>query len=118
MASVEIRNEVVEAVKLDLVGPDNDHPFANELLRDPPSRWYLSGFLVPTEAPIEQRSDPTETEELDFGDDAGATDDASPPDRAAARRSVLPSSMGISVLVPPSVKELRVRIQWGDYAYE
>jgi hypothetical protein len=118
MTSVEIRSEVVEALKLDLVGPDNDHAFASELLRDPPSRWYLSGFLVPTEAPIEQRSDETDTEELDFGDDTGATDDASPPDRAAARRSVLPSSMGVSVLVEPSVKELRVIVQWGDYRFE
>jgi len=118
MTSVQIRSEIVEALKLDLVGPDNDHPFANELLRDPPSRWYLSGFLVPTEAPIEQRSDETDTEELDFGDDTGATDDASPPDRAAARRSVLPSSMGVSVLVDPSVKELRVIVQWGDYRFE
>jgi hypothetical protein len=118
MTPVEIRSDLTDALKLDLVGPNNDHVFASELLRDAPSRWYLSGFLVPTEAPIEQRSDPTETEELDFGDDAGATDDASPPDRGAARRSLFPSSMGLSVLVPPPVKELRVLVQWGDYRYE
>jgi hypothetical protein len=118
MTSVEVRSELAEALKLDLIGPDNDHVFATELLPDPPSRWYLSGFLIPTEAPIEQRSDPTDTEELDFGGDAGATDDASPPDRAAARKSILPSSMGVSALIPKSVKELRALVQWGDYIYE
>jgi hypothetical protein len=58
---------LVEALKLDLFGPDNDHKFAHELLPDAPSRWYLTGFLVPSEAPIEQESDETTTEGIDFG---------------------------------------------------
>ena len=45
--SVEIRAEVVEALPLDLVGPDNDHAFARELLNEWPSKWYLTGFLTP-----------------------------------------------------------------------
>jgi hypothetical protein len=47
MNSPAVRSELVEALKLDLVGPDNDHAFAHELLPDAPLRWYLSGFLVP-----------------------------------------------------------------------
>jgi hypothetical protein len=49
--SADIRAELVEALRLDLVGPDNDHAFAHELLLESPRRWYLSGFLVPRPAP-------------------------------------------------------------------
>lgn len=116
--SSDIRRELVEALNLDLVGPDNDHAFARELLSDSPSRWYLTGFLVPTEAPEEQRVDETSTDEIDSAGDSQGTDDASPPDRAAARKSILPSSMGLSVLVAPDVGTLTAVVTWGDYVYE
>jgi len=38
-SSDNVRAALVEALRLDLVGLDNNHPFAHELLRDPPSRW-------------------------------------------------------------------------------
>jgi len=80
-----VRAEWVEALKLDLVGPDNPHAFAHELLPDPPSRWYLTGFLVPSEAPVEQKSDETSSDEIDSGGDTEGSDDAGP-------RSVKPSA--------------------------
>ncbi|MEO5352962.1 MAG: hypothetical protein H7835_07095 [Magnetococcus sp. XQGC-1] len=49
-SSSEVRDRLLDALRLDLVGPDNDYPFAQELLADTPSRWYLIGFLVPREA--------------------------------------------------------------------
>lgn len=117
-SAAAVRTELVEALKLDLVGPDNAHIFAHELLPDAPSRWYLTGFLVPAEAPVEQKTDETSNEEIDSGGDTEGTDDASPPDRAAARKRLLPSSMGLSVLVPPGVDALQVIVAWGDYLYE
>ena len=39
-SSDNVRAALVEALRLDLVGPDNNHPFAHELLPEPPSRWY------------------------------------------------------------------------------
>jgi hypothetical protein len=116
--SVAVRTELVEALRLDLVGPDNNHAFASELLPEAPSRWYLTGYLVPKDAPEEQRTDETSTEEIDSADDSAATDDAAPPDRAAARRGMLPSSIGISVLVETAVDHLAVRVRWGDYVFE
>jgi len=74
--SSAIRSELVEALKLDLVGPDNHHAFAHELLPDAPSRWYLSGFLVPSEAPADQKTDETSNEEIDSGGDTGGMDEA------------------------------------------
>jgi hypothetical protein len=118
MIAASIRAELVEALKLDLVGPANGHAFAHELLSDAPSRWYLSGFLVPAEAPVEQKTDETSTEEIDSAGDTDGTDDATQPDRAAARKSILPSSMGLSVLVAPDVTTLQATVAWGDYLYE
>lgn len=118
VASCDVRAELVEALRLALVGQDNAHAFAHELLPDPPTRWYLTGFLVPADAPLEQRRDETSADEIDSGSNVGGTDDAAPPDRAAARKRYLPSSIGLSVLVPPQVESLRVIVQWGDYHYE
>ena len=102
-SSEEVRQELVDTIRLDLIGPDNDHTFANELLPEPPTRWYLTGFLVPTDAPIAQRFDETSPEEIDSPAEAAGLDDATDPDHQAAsaanRRSLLPSSMGLSVLV-------------------
>lgn len=116
--SASIRGELVEALRLDLVGPSNDHPFANELLRESPTRWYLTGFLVPSDAPVEQRTDETANDEIDSAGEGDGADDGAPPDTTAARRSFLPSSMGLSVLVDAEVAELEVLVSWGDYTHE
>jgi hypothetical protein len=116
--SVDVRRTLVDTVRLDLVGPNNDHAFAHELLPESPTRWYLTGYLVPTDAPIEQRFDETSNEEIDAAIDAAGVDDANEPDRPAARRSLLPSSIGLSVLVPDGVKRMKALVEWGDYDYE
>ena len=115
--SAQIRADILEALRLDLVGPDNEHAFAHELLPDSPRRWYLSGFLVPRGAPEEQRTDAAAQEEIDTGGDLDG-DDTAPPDRAAAKKSFLPSSLGLSVLAAPGVETLEARAVWGDYAWE
>ena len=85
------------------------HAFAHELLAEPPSRWYLTGFLVPESAPIEQRSDEGSRDDVDGPEGPGA-DDTGQRDRPAARRIVLPSSLGLSVLVQPTVKALEATV--------
>jgi hypothetical protein len=118
VTSGQVRGKLVEALELDLVGPDNTHAFAHELLPDSPTRWYLTGFLIPVDAPEDQRYDETSTDELDAGgEDEGATDDAGPPDPAATK-SYLPSSMGLSLLVKQTTKKLNVTVEWGDYIRE
>jgi hypothetical protein len=109
---------MIEALRLDLIGPSNDHAFANELLPESPARWYMAGFLVPSDAPVAQRTDETSTDEIDGGAEADENDAGGEPDRPAARRSYFPSSMGLSVLVAPGVDQLTVKASWGDYAYE
>ena len=48
MTSVEARDELVRIQEDDLIGPKPGEPHASELLDAPPSRFYLTGFLIPT----------------------------------------------------------------------
>ena len=109
-SSATIRDELVETLRLDLVGPDNNHAFAHELLPEAPNFWYLTGFLAPASAPIAQRTDETANDDLDTSAEAGGLDDNTQPEKPAARKSLLPSSMGLSVLVASGVDQLTAEV--------
>ncbi len=112
--SSDVRARLVRELALDLVGPRNDDPeLAAELLPDPPSRWYLTGYLVPLGAP-ERQKEPDPQEAMEVGE-AGGGDDGAVPERGSGRRSWLPSSMGLSVLVEDDTTELEVTARWADY---
>ncbi|HZR20691.1 MAG TPA: DISARM system helicase DrmA [Verrucomicrobiae bacterium] len=117
MNSPEARAKLVEALRLDLVGPWPGHEFSSELLPENPTRWYLTGYLVPESAPVEHRSDAEAKDEIDAGGEGGGMDDGGTPDKAAPP-SLLPSSMGLSVLVPSGVTKLHAEVSWGDYHWE
>src|SRR2546425_8147331 len=104
--SVEIRDELVNVLWLDLVGPDPGGAHETETLPQPPSRWYLTGFLVPYEAREVERKNETEDEQPDLIAGGGAGDDEGAPDRASGRRAFFPSSIGVSVLVSGGAKTL------------
>src|ERR1019366_1702052 len=112
---VEVREDLINALRLDLIGPGPGHPHESEILPQAPSRWYLTGFLVPYEAPESQRRDAVSDEQIDLPGMAGGTDDDERPERASGRKVFLPSSLGVSVLVPPSAEKLQVTANWGDY---
>src|SRR5687768_16873347 len=112
MNSADVRSQLVSALALDLIGPEAGHPNEREALTQAPSRWYLTGSLVPYEAQADEKEDETSTEEIDVGAPSG-DDDEQPPERASARRAFLPSSIGISVLVPSAARELTVAVSWG-----
>lgn len=118
--SDRVREELVRALRLDLVGPAAHHPpdavYERERLPMSPSRWYLTGFLVPSSAPEEQRSDEASQDELDLAGDADIDgDDDQEPDKPPARRVLFPSSIGLSVLVPEGAVAIEATASWGDY---
>ncbi|MHB8900295.1 MAG: hypothetical protein ACYC6Y_16215, partial [Thermoguttaceae bacterium] len=117
MTSVEVRRQLVDALRLDLVGPDASQNLGSpdEVLSQAPSRWYLTGFLVPLEADETQRAEETSVDEMDEVSDAKGLDDAVVPEPAAARLAYMPSSIGLSVLVADPARHLRVTVRWGDY---
>ena len=64
--SAEVRSHLIRAMQLDLVGPTpDDVEYAEEILTQAPSKWYLTGFLVPFGAPVEVRSDETADDTLE-----------------------------------------------------
>lgn len=127
MNAIEVRSEIVDRLRRDLVGP-SEHPgdddLSSEQLPENPSRWYLTGFLAPAyDGPIADSDSDEEQEELlalepggaGAGGAAGDDDEPEPP---AARRRFLPSSIGITVMLPVAVKRFTVRTTWGDYVTE
>jgi hypothetical protein len=97
MKPAEVRGQLVKALRLDLVGPDNGSVLEAEILPQAPSRWYLSGFLVPLEAGESQKSDETANDDLESPTAGGdATDDDTTTEPPAARRAFFPSSIGLS----------------------
>src|SRR5579871_5284975 len=117
VTSAQVRNKLVEALKLDLVGPEGGLGDAAEILPQSPSRWYLTGFLAPLDAPADQRCDAEADDDLDSGGESGSglDDDVEPEHAAAAKQKYLPSSIGISVLLPHEAKNLKIHVRWGDY---
>ena len=117
--SAAVRDYLVEALRLDLIGPrPGDHDLQHERLPHAPSRWYLTGFLAPIGAPDTQRA-PDAEEELDEpSEPAQGSDDANAPDRGSGKRALLPSSIGLSALADEATKRLSVTLSWGDYSPE
>ena len=115
MKSSEVRDELIRALRLDLIGPEPGSSHEREELPHEPSRWYVGGFLVPFEAPEEQKVDPTGQEELFAAGEENGADDADVPERASARKVFLPSSVGLSVLVGSGTEALEAEVTWGDY---
>jgi hypothetical protein len=129
--SAEIRQHLVDALGLDLIGPSwDDVARRHEHLPQPPSVWYTTGFLVPHV--FEQEAGrTTEDEQLSFADLAGEEpsngasnrlekqekdDDANDAlDQANTRRSWFPSSLGLSFILEKG-STLEAAVTWGDYS--
>jgi hypothetical protein len=113
----EVRARLTEALELDLVGPPPGHSLAEESLhpRERPSNWYLTGFLIPKDAPEEQQADDDADDELaDVPETEGLTEESA-EERSPAKKGFFPSSMGLSALVARDAQVLRVTVRWGDY---
>src|SRR6266481_8329848 len=89
MNSSDVRDRLVDALRLDLVGPETRLDDLEEALSQAPSRWYLTGFLVPLGAEPAQRADEASMEDLDqAGEGGGLDDDVTPePPRWHSRAS-------------------------------
>ena len=119
--SPAVRERLVEALRLDLVGPPAGHALAAECLPGwvRPSNWYLTGFLVPSGLPPERCADADEDDDFDaeVPAEAGLIEESS-EDRKAAKKGFFPSSIGLSFLVPAEARQLQVAVRWGDYAQD
>jgi hypothetical protein len=115
--SLEVRERLVEALELDLVGPWTGHAFAEEKLPGwvRPSNWYLTGFLIPSGTSVGKRADADEDDDVAaISEEAGPVEESS-EERKAAKKGFFPSSMGLSFLAPKDADALAVTVRWGDY---
>jgi hypothetical protein len=116
--SLEVRSRLVEALKLDLVGPWAGHALAEERLqgRVRPSNWYLTGFLIPSGTAPEKSADADEDDDMggEIPESAGLAEESN-EERKAAKKGFFPSSMGLSFLVPKETRALTVTVRWGQY---
>jgi hypothetical protein len=116
-SSVEVRERLVEALKLDLVGPLADHALENECLPGwvRPSSWYLTGFLIPVGTPPDECSDADEDDDVDVVPETAGLAEESNDERKAAKKGYFPSSMGLSFLAAKEARTISVVVRWGEY---
>ena len=115
--SVEVRERLVEALNLDLIGPWGGHALAAERLPGwvRPSNWYLTGFLIPSGTKLELSADADEEDDIDETPESSGLAEESSEERKAAKKGFFPSSMGLSFLVAADADALAVIVRWGDY---
>ena len=115
--SPAVREYLVKALQLDLVGPGPDSELADERLPGwvRPSNWYLTGFLIPSDTPFEERSDDDEEDSLDETPEVAGLAEESTEEGRAAKRGFFPSSIGLSFLMSGGTDGLDVTVRWGDY---
>ena len=115
--SLDVRTRIVEALKLDLVGPWPGHGLAEERLPGwvRPSNWYLTGFLIPVGTPPEKSADTDEDDDIDVIPESAGLAEESNDERKTAQKGFFPSSMGLSFLVPKEARSISVIVRWGDY---
>jgi hypothetical protein len=118
VTSLEVRERLVEALRLDLVGPGAGHSLSGERLPGSirPSTWYLTGFLIPSATPPEKSGDADEDDDFELVSESAGLAEESNEERKAAKKGYFPSSMGLSFLVPKETDHLAVTVRWGDYA--
>lgn len=116
-SSCEVRERLVEALRLDLLGPWEGHEYAEEKLPGwvRPSTWYLTGFLIPSGTPPEKSGDTDEDEDMGAIPESAGLAEESSEERKAAKKGFFPSSMGLSFLVAGECRKLLVIARWGDY---
>ncbi len=113
----DLREDLLAALACDLTGPTAD----DERLRLPPSRFYLTGFLVPRDGRDrdEDEADPTGDDELAAGDDETEEETAG-AEPEPKQKNRFPASLGLSVLLPPgpATDALTATVRWADYVLE
>jgi hypothetical protein len=116
MGAVELRDSLVDALRADLVGPYAE----DEVLPLPPSRWYLTGFLVPRSVRDSEEQDPEADEEVAAGDDETEEETQGGAEPEPKQKNRLPASMGMSVLLPDGANDdlVTATLRFAEYVID
>lgn len=111
----KVRQEIIDALKVDLMGPQSE----DEVLDENPRHAYIIGMLasqIETDQIVdkinEQEVDTDIAYEKDEDYTAGEDDDNEP---IATTHFKLPSSMGISFYIESKTSTINLDVCWGDY---
>ena len=113
-SAAAVRAHMVDALEADLIGPYDADKLPHEVLGQAPSRWYLTGFLVPQDAAA--IDDPDDEPQHGASDDDHA-DDGDEEDTEPRRRRFFASAIGMSALIPDAFDEgaFEIDVSWADY---
>lgn len=110
----EVRQEIINALRTDLMGPQSE----NEILDENPKSSYIIGMLA-SQTEEKEASTAGEQEvdsDIAYGDSedytAGEDDDNEPIMTTSFK---LPTSIGISFYSASSTKTINIDVKWGDY---
>ena len=135
--SAQVRSQLVTALEVELIGPTQRvlralgaeaGDLEMEALDRLPSSWYPTGFLVPTETDLSLKCDDTADDDFAAANGVdlrkpkkanseykpGSGDDGDSSESGPTKPQLFPSSIGVSVLLPPG-GELQLIAGWGDY---
>lgn len=124
--SLAVRETILTKLRRDLIGPNpgpEDADLAEEILPEEPSKWYLTGWIAPTQdgtSPLDEDDVDAPAEETLAGLEAPSTapDDEGTAQDHSARKRFLPTSLGLSLALPIAATEVTVHLDWGDYIAE
>ena len=101
-----MRETILTKLRRDLIGPNStseDADLAEEILPEEPSKWYLTGWIAPTQdgtSPLDEDDVDVPHEESLAGLEAPSTapDDEGSAQDHTARKRFLPTSLGLNAL--------------------
>lgn len=108
----EVRNKILDALKIDLIGPLEE----DEKLDESPLSSYITGMLYPHKTSI---SSDVEYENQDFAsamdEDYREEEEEDEIEEMVGTKFKLQSSMGIRFYVDNNIQKLKVKVKWGQY---
>lgn len=109
----KVRQEIIDALKVDLVGPQLE----DEVIDENPKFAYLIGMLAPKVADkasgLNEQEVDTDIAYEDGADFTAGEDDDNEP--ITVTHFDPPSSIGISFYVESSLPSINLEVNWGDY---
>ena len=112
-----VRQKVLDAVRMDLIGPTT----ADEMLNERPDQSYITGFLYPADSAVTEDENYFDVEFTEKTFDAdGESMEASifeedEPEEKVKAGFQKPASIGVSFYVKSDVTKLNACVNWGQY---
>lgn len=117
----EVRKQILEAVKTDLIGPTD----REEVLNENPVSSYITGMLFPSDSAIEEDENYNDVEftekryeDVDQNKTESVMLEDEEPEPSVTKGFKKPSSLGVSFYINESISSLKASISWGLYHVE